>query len=173
MQPNDTGKDRITRIVRDAGGCIVGRTRMQKVAFLLELAGLGEGFRFEYKHYGPYSEELTEAAKMAASFGLLSVEERQTAWGGWYSVYEAKQGGTITDARRAALASEAVKLDSLDLELAATAAYLKAFEGYGDPWAETEKRKPEKASEGRLESAKAAYHRLRTFEVPNPLPDIA
>ena len=33
-------------IVRDGGGRIVGRTRLQKVAYLLELAGFGGGFRF-------------------------------------------------------------------------------------------------------------------------------
>jgi hypothetical protein len=171
MQPDNSGKDRITRIVRDAGGRIVGRTRMQKVAFLLEITGLGEGFRFEYKHYGPYSEELTDAAKMAASFGLLVVSEHQTSWGGWYSTYETREGGTIASVDRAALASEAIKLDSLDLELAATAAYL-AFEGYDDPWLETEKRKPEKSADGRLERAKAAYRCLKAIPVPKPLPEI-
>jgi hypothetical protein len=40
-------------IVRDAGGHIVGRTRLQKIAFMLEPAGLGGGFPFRYKHYGP------------------------------------------------------------------------------------------------------------------------
>jgi uncharacterized protein YwgA len=48
-------------LVRDAGGRIVGRTRLQKVAYLLTVTGLEEGFAFAYKHYGPYSEELATA----------------------------------------------------------------------------------------------------------------
>ena len=41
--------DKVAEIIRAAGGEIVGRTRLQKVAYLLELAGLGHGFRFEYR----------------------------------------------------------------------------------------------------------------------------
>ena len=37
--------DKAAAIVRDAGGRIVGRTKLQKIAYLLELSGLGEGFR--------------------------------------------------------------------------------------------------------------------------------
>lgn len=54
---------RVVAIVRDAGGRIVGRTRLQKIGFFLEAAGLGAGFPFKYKHYGPYSEELSAASQ--------------------------------------------------------------------------------------------------------------
>src|ERR1700689_1317602 len=76
-------------IVRDVGGQIVGRTKLQKVAFLLELAGFGEGFEFEYRHYGPYSEELATAIQFAEAFGLVTQEERTASWGGTYSIYTA------------------------------------------------------------------------------------
>ena len=49
-------------IVRAAGGRVVGRTRLQKIGYLLELAGLGEGFPYAYRYYGPYSEERLTAA---------------------------------------------------------------------------------------------------------------
>ena len=49
------------RIVSDAGGSLIGRTRLQKIAYLLELSGTGAGFPFEYRHYGPYSEKLATA----------------------------------------------------------------------------------------------------------------
>ena len=47
-----TGGDmeELVRIVAAADGELVGRTRLQKTAFLLELAGLGTGFEFKYKH---------------------------------------------------------------------------------------------------------------------------
>ena len=53
--------DKVADIIRDAGGKVVGRTRLQKLGYLLELSGLGDGFSFEYRHYGPYSEELAAA----------------------------------------------------------------------------------------------------------------
>jgi uncharacterized protein len=41
-------------IIADAGGKVIGRTRLQKLAYLLELADLGEGFQFQYRHYGAF-----------------------------------------------------------------------------------------------------------------------
>jgi len=173
VQTNRSDRERAAQIVRDAGGRIVGRTRMQKIAFLLELTGLGEGFHFEYKHYGPYSDELTKAIRAAAAFGLVNVDEQQTSWGGWYSTYSAAdQRGKLSLKEPVSLAMEAAKLDPVELELAATAAYLKIFEGYDDPWSETARRKPEKAANGRLESAKAAYRQLMSIEAPRRLPNI-
>lgn len=75
--------DKVTEIIRAAGGEIVGRTRLQKVAYLLELAGLGHGFSFEYRHYGPYSEDLALASRNADLLGFLEEEERPTSWGGF------------------------------------------------------------------------------------------
>jgi uncharacterized protein YwgA len=59
-------------IVRDASGRIVGRTRLQKIACLLELANEGEGFHFVYHHYGPYCEELTWALESAHVIGEIN-----------------------------------------------------------------------------------------------------
>jgi hypothetical protein len=39
--------ERAANIVRDAGGSIVGRTRLQKIAYLLFAAGLEDAFSFE------------------------------------------------------------------------------------------------------------------------------
>jgi uncharacterized protein len=94
MPPNSDRKSEIEKvadIIRDAGGTIVGRTRLQKIAYLLELAGVGSGFPFEYRHYGPYSEELALATRMAAMVGLVDEQERAASWGGSYSIYKAAQ----------------------------------------------------------------------------------
>ncbi len=53
MTDKNLGRRETAEIVRDVGGRIVGRTRLQKIAYLLELAGFGVGFRFEYRHFGP------------------------------------------------------------------------------------------------------------------------
>ena len=71
----------------------------------------------------------------------------------------------------------AAQIGPIELELAATAAFLYADEGIGrnregDPWIETARRKPEKAEGGRLERAKLEYGRLRAVTTPIPLPPI-
>lgn len=160
-------------IVRDAGGQIVGRTRLQKVAYLLELAGFGEGFPFEYRHYGPYSEALADSIRAARVFDLVDEREQQTKWGGLYSVYSATpQAGERVHGERARFAEAAAGIDSIELELAATAAYLFAVEGSRDPWGETARRKPEKVEGNRIERAKDAYRKLCEMNPRPRLPEI-
>src|SRR5262249_39759380 len=77
----------VAAIVRDAGGRIVGRTRLQKIGFVLEAAGLGDGFPFKYRHYGPYSDELMAASRTAAVVGLVDETEHAASWGGSYSTF--------------------------------------------------------------------------------------
>src|SRR5260221_10081508 len=109
------------RIVRDAGGRIVGRTRLQKIGYLLEATGLGDGFTFRYKHYGPYSEELTEASRLADVSGFLNETEQLASWGGLYSTFTTNMlaDNNLPDARRR-IAQETVNADAVELELAAT-----------------------------------------------------
>jgi uncharacterized protein len=159
-------------IVRDAGGQIVGRTRLQKIAFVLEAAGLGSGFPFRYKHYGPYSEQLTAASQRARVLGVMCETESVAAWGGIYSTFStaAPQDLNVNPARRR-LAQEMVNVDAVELELAATALFL-SYENVPDPWGETERRKPEKAANGRLDRAKQLYQRLRQVRTPEQLPSL-
>lgn len=157
-------------VVAAAGGKIVGRTRLQKTACLLELAGLGHGFAFTYHHYGPYSEELSLAVERARGGGLLTEDVRSTDWGGVYSVFQI--GSSNTGSGKAlALAVEAAKADAIELEFAVTAGFLAAS-GSSDPWLEVRDRKPDKATSVRLANAKALYGRLRKIKVPNTLPEI-
>lgn len=157
-------------IVRDAGGCIVGRTKFQKIAFFLEAAGVGSGFPFRYKHYGPYSELLSAAAQHAAASRLIVENETIANWGGQYSIFRTQSlADQNVDPTRARLMQEMVQADAVELELAATAAFL-ANEGFPDPWAETERRKPEKAEGGRLDRAKQLYRKLQQIQTPRPLP---
>ena len=58
------------------------------------------------------------------------------------------------------------------MPLAATAAYLSKEKGVVDPWGETLRRKPEKAADGRLETAREFYNLLKNIETPVSLPDI-
>jgi uncharacterized protein len=157
-------------VVRDAGGRIVGRTRLQKIAFLLEAAGLGAGFSFKYRRYGPFSDELADASRTAGIVGLISETEQAASWGGQYSTYICKlTPDPNVDPSRLRLAQEIVEADAL--ELAAMALFLSRI-GIADPWSETFRRKPEKAAAGRLERAKQPYSKLRQIKTPRPLPAI-
>lgn len=160
-------------IVNDAGGKVVGRTRLQKIAYLLELAGVGGGFAFEYRHYGPYSEDLANSTKIANMFGVLKEKERPTSWGGVYSIFTVTENKFSSgNEARCALARLAAAADAVELELAATAAFL-ASKGEDDPWLETKARKPEKADDGRLEKAKRLYKKLSDIKTPVSLPKIS
>jgi len=158
-------------IIRDAGGEVVGKTRLQKVAYLLEITGLGGGFSFEYRHYGPYSEDLASGVAIARLLGLVSEDERTAVWGGHYSIFKAAQLGALRpDPARKQILELGLKAGPIALELAATAAFL-AKEGEPDPWNETARRKPDKA-ERSLDAAKALYSKLRSVATPAPLPAI-
>lgn len=165
--------EKAANIIRDAGGRIVGRTRLQKIGFLLELAGLGEGFVFRYKYFGPYSEELNLASQLGDLLGTLNEEEKVAKWGGSYSIFTTNRpDDDISSHARKELAKTAASADPIELELAATAAYLHAAEGCHDAWQETARRKPDKATIQRVQKAKELYSKLWRIEAPRRLPTI-
>lgn len=159
-------------IIRDSGGEVIGRTRLQKITYLLMITGLEDGFSFVYKHYGPFSHELASAAKIGSLLGILTECEKPTSWGGTYSVYsvdgEPDVAGSLI---RTELAQLAAAANAVELELAATAIFLSK-EGYADPWGETERRKPEKASFASINGAKSLLQDIYSLDVPTSLPDI-
>ncbi len=167
---NSQSAQTVSTVVSQAGGKIVGRTRLQKMFYLLAVAGYLDDFSFEYRHYGPFSEELARATTMACLAGSLDEEEHPASWGGTYSVFVSKRSGReSTDEAKSLLLQAANKANPIDLELAATAIYLfKA--GEGDPWEETRRRKPEKAK--RIETAKLLVQELKQIPVPNAFPSI-
>lgn len=161
----------VADIVRDAGGQVVGRTKLQKLTYLLVASGLEIELPFLYKHYGPYSEVLAIAAREAHLLGLLKEKEELTSWGGFYLTYSV-DGKSDSDVplARLDLARIANSADAVELELAATALFLAKEGRTKDVWSETERRKPEKASNGRLDKAKALYQKLAAVVVPTPFP---
>ncbi|WP_156938181.1 hypothetical protein [Mesorhizobium sp. WSM3626] len=159
-------------IIRDAGGRVVGRTRLQKIAYVLSASGLYNSFTFSYKHYGPFSEELATAAREAKLLGLVDETEQMAAWGGSYSIFHVNADipAEVPQARLG-LARLAAQADAIALELAATALFLSK-EGIDDPWEETERRKPEKADQVHLQAAKDLYLQFRQIPAPEPWPNI-
>ena len=158
--------EKVRSIIADAGGQIVGRTKLQKIAYLLEVAGVGDNFHFDYHHYGPYSEDLTRAASLASMVGDIDEKEKVANWGGSYSIYTTSTSSKENGIRQR-LAQTAAQANAVVLELAATAAYF-AINNESDPWKETEARKPDKAADGRLEEAKRLYGTLRGISAKLP-----
>ena len=164
---------KIAGIVRDAGGRVIGRTRLQKIAYLLFVTGLETDLQFAYKHYGPFSGELAIAARDAGLLGLLRETEEPASWGGTYSTYAVTaQPDPDVPPARLRLAAEAAAADAVELELAATAVFL-AKEGHSDPWAETTRRKPQKAENGRIDRAKDLFLRLSEISTPVAWPSMS
>lgn len=161
----------IVDIVASADGELVGRTRLQKTAYLLFATGLGAAnFRFRYRHYGPFSENLASATDFSKTFGSIKEELQPSSWGGTFSVFRTdNEPEASKDSPRVLLIQLAKKANAIDLELAATSAFL-ALEGNENPWEETAARKPDKASH--IESAKKLYRSLFEIDSPIPLPEI-
>lgn len=169
--------NRVVDIVRKAGGSLDGRVKLQKITYLLRETGFDPDtyFEYEYRHYGPYSEDLAKAAEDARLFCGLREEQRYTPWGASYFHYALAECSCPAldpgEDKELLLIQMANKAPSVILELAATALFLYKENAARDPWEETKKRKPDKAENGRLQQARSFYESLRDrFEALPPLP---
>ena len=156
----------VSAIVRLSGGEIVGKTRLQKIAFLLQAKGSGfAGADFDYHNFGPYSAELAFAADDAESLGLLTVEERRGYHSVPYTVFRSTEfAANLDDGNEMKACRADLKVmnrySALVLELAATAVYLQR-NGYAESfWKEVKKRKSLKATAPRIQSAKDLLRQL-------------
>lgn len=164
------GVNSIKLILKAADGEIVGRTRLQKIAYLLKLSGFDNNFEFEYKHYGPFSRDVAQATDFAELAGVLSEETKPASWGGTYSIFKLTNEGIDleVDGFMSELVQKASCVNSVVLELAATAAFLS--KDYDNPWKETVRRKPKKATFDNLQKAKSFYQEISGVQTPNQLP---
>jgi uncharacterized protein YwgA len=149
-----TMADNVRDIISANGGRLVGRTRLQKSDYILEAAGVGYGFEFNYHYYGPYSEELAVAAADAQALGLIDVTWEVSQSGSSYAIYLAQDVPHQMNPRRREILQVLSGYGAITLELAATAHFL-AQNGYReDPWNETRRRKSVKATPDRMTNAK-------------------
>ena len=157
--------DVVVSIVALNGGRIVGKTRLQKETYLLQRCGVNIGLDFDYHHFGPYSSELAQAADDAVALQHLYAEDR-------HGYHEVPYTAYTTDRRPpkelAGVSREEIETklglmegySALELEVAATIDYLREA-GYGkDAAAETEARKPLKATPKRVERAMQLLNEL-------------
>ena len=168
----NAGPKAVYEIVSQAGGCIVGRTKLQKSVCVLELTGLGYGFHFSYKHFGPYSEELKFACNDASALGLIREQRKIAAWGGEYSVFLVDEtDDAARQSPRGQLLRVMVSADPVLLELAVTAGFLAANKVL-EPWSEVMERKQDKATIAAIDGAKELYREMCSIHTPRPLPVI-
>ena len=151
--------DYVSALVRLSDETIVGKTRLQKTAYLLEAKELGFDLSFDYHNFGPFSAELAFATDDAESLGYISTEKHLGYHSVPYTVFHSTdqapefEDGDDLDARREAVGTMN-RYSALVLELAATAVYLKRNGYAGSVWKEVRRRKRLKATRDRVRAAK-------------------
>ena len=151
---------------------VVGKTRLQKIMFLLDQCGLGSDSRYGYHYYGPFSADVAEAADDATLSGRLRFEESRGFYDIPYGTYEISDENIAIPARLGSLPKAVVqkKLDvmsgysAIELELAATIQYLRE-QGFSDAINDVKQLKPAKATAARLQQAEELLHKLELREV--------
>lgn len=149
----------VTDIVAANGGSIVGKTRLQKIFYLLDACGLESGFEYEYHNFGPFSVDLAVAADDAVALKKLKSDEKPGYHQVPYVEYSTSRpmpsdiGDLPEDKLRNALAVLG-EYSSIDLEIASSIHFLR-HNGYADTAEkETVLRKPVKATPERLTKAR-------------------
>ncbi len=148
----------VADIVSAAGGRLVSRIRLQKIAYLLDQLGAASGFAYSYHHYGPYSRDLDNAILDAEAFDL--VEEKydyRKSDGARYSIFfhkkDVRKYYCLDDERLLSTVKQLASENVTVLELAATAHWLSEVEKVDDWRAEIHRRKGSKNDNGRLQEA--------------------
>jgi len=152
----------VARVVQLNGRRLIGKTRLQKSVYFLEVLRIGFGFEFEYHHYGPYSEELAQLTDDARVLGLLKEDWNTSQDGAEYAVFSDIGAWHADEKRMDQKRRETLTLlkeyAAVELELAATAHFL----GDSDrAWAETRERKASKISDNRVARAKTLLAELK------------
>lgn len=162
--------EKIPEFISDNGGQIIGKTRLQKSFYFLEVFGVGLDFDFQYYHFGPFSEELAVSIDDAIALKIVDQEWISGNNGYEYARFsvkekvESKDDAIIVEERRRVLGVLS-RFDAVTLELAATAHFLESA-GYEDAWGETAIRKSSKATDQRIARAKQLLAELGSPE-PN------
>jgi uncharacterized protein YwgA len=157
--------DSVAALIKLNGGEIVGKTRFQKIAYLLDAMGLGLGFSFDYHNYGPFSVELAISLDDAEALKFLETKDVPSYHEVPYTIFRSTPSAPSFDDneethKRGKALEKMSGYSALILELAATAVYLERNEYSGTAWEEVKKRKPLKATDDRIAKAKALVGEL-------------
>lgn len=153
----------VARLVHLNGGRLVGKTRLQKSAYFLDAKNVGFGFDFSYHRFGPYSEDLAIATDDADTLDLLNVEWKESQGGAKFAIFCATSrnySDEAEDKTRREILETLKNYSSIEVELAATANFLRRNGFAADPWTETQRRKATKVNPMRLERSKKLLSEL-------------
>jgi len=151
----------ILEVMFAADGQIVGKIRTQKIFYLLDQLGMNGGYEFSYHHYGPYSANLASQLDANVMFGDdLDECVQETKSGNAFSTFKLKSNnleflsvGDLTVQNARELIQQMKNVSSVVIELAATIHWLSAYEKIADWREELKVRKPQKATDERIEKA--------------------
>lgn len=155
----------ISRVVVDvvalSGGSLVGRTRMQKTIYLLDVVGLGSGASYYYYNFGPFSDEIADGISDSKFGGMLREQtEHRMSDGSPFSIFKTDKASEQIHEVGALPAGSVKKIlqrfascNSTVLELAATIHWLAKIEKVSDWPKELVRRKGSKTQNGRMERA--------------------
>lgn len=168
----------VVRLIALNGGKLVGRTRFQKQAYLLDRCGGNFGLLFTYHRYGPYCFELVGGLNDALAEGRIEVQERTGRHGVAYAIFRSgdqagipqRMGNLEADEARSLL-NKMRDISDIVLELAATIVFLRDdWDYFGkedtSPVEETRKRKPLKSTDERISEAQNLLQELGLNSVP-------
>jgi len=161
MEPDDV----VVGIVALNGGELVGRTRLQKTAFLLEHCGMASGVPFDYYRYGPFAAELARGWDEAAAAGRLEMAERPGSHEMPYTVFSTdseppEKLGELDRDRAQEFLGVLDRYSDVVIELAATIVYLRERDFSENVIEELKVRKPLKATDKRIKDALELLNRL-------------
>ncbi|MCB9948202.1 MAG: hypothetical protein H6842_10285 [Rhodospirillaceae bacterium] len=149
-------------------GEIVGRIRLQKIAYLLQQKAGRRDLFFTYHHYGPYSRELAEALDRAVILEEIDEKSRDTDYGTTYSIFHWKKRvrrekeavGPISMTEAKPIMARLKKEPAVILELAATIHWLIHKEQAKDWESELKIRKKLKSTPENIGRAKTVLRDL-------------
>lgn len=169
-------EDIVVGLIALHGGELVGRTRLQKEAYLLHRCGGEFDLPFVYHHYGPYSFDLTNGWTDARAEGRIEITEKPGRHGIPYAIFRRKdnaarpkQLGALPAARARPLLKKMKEVSDIVLELAATIVFLRDEGGHpDDAIEETKARKSLKATDERIDKALSLLRELDLAERTAP-----
>lgn len=152
----------IETVVHAADNEIVGKIRTQKIFYLLERIGIGTDFSFSYHHYGPYSHDLANLIDATVMFGEnLKEKQGKNSFGNTYSIFSLhnvtdqpeEKIGDLDFSLVREIVEKMKSVPSVVIELAATIYWLNQEEKVTDWNSELKSRKPQKATDVRIDAA--------------------
>ena len=168
--------DAVVQIVAAAAnGEIKGSPVLQRIAYLLEVAKVGYGFKFGCEFCSPYCEEIERATRSASALGDLDVEIIKTEWGVTKKTYRTSipyKGNGGDDDYYQIIVNKAISCHPTQLDLATTAAYYHKIEVINNPWDEVEELKAYDRENGTFEKSQKLYEELRSMPALANLPEI-